>query len=218
MTHLDELVYRCSFHGPESARQPIRPAHPIPEGLGRLACEEAVMLTVLFHDAVYSPAKGTNEEESCALFEQFADEAGLAEIQPEMVQQVAVSILCTKKHSVSPEDAIESPSKRFSSGAYESLSKPRQQDVLRFLDMDMAILASSRERYKEYAGQIRREYSHVSDVEFCSGRLHFLTSVVAAGKPTFLSPDYAELQSVAAANMEWEIASLEAIKRSTCVV
>jgi predicted metal-dependent HD superfamily phosphohydrolase len=177
-------------------------------------------LSIFFHDIVYAPTSSTNEEDSCAMWEEFVDEAGLAETEPETVLQTAVSILCTKRHSVdtAETDPVLSTSKRFSSHQFPELSEPRQMDVVRFLDMDMAILASSRDRYKEYTGQVRGEYAHVPDVAFCSGRLQFLQSVNDSGRKTFLSEEYASLEPVAVENMQWEIASLDAIKKSLCNV
>jgi predicted metal-dependent HD superfamily phosphohydrolase len=46
-------------------------------------------------------------------------------------------------------------------------------------DADLAILASSRGRYAEYASDVRREYAHVSDEDFARGRAAVLNDLLA---------------------------------------
>jgi predicted metal-dependent HD superfamily phosphohydrolase len=43
-----------------------------------------------------------------------------------------------------------------------------------FLDADLAILGSAPARYDEYAAQIRREYAHIPEPMFRSGRASVL--------------------------------------------
>lgn len=55
-------------------------------------------------------------------------------------------------------------------------------DAATFLDLDIGILASPPDRYKEYAREIREEYIHVSDKAYREGRTKVLDSFLSRGK------------------------------------
>lgn len=141
-----------------------------------------VVLAAWFHDAVYDSA-GDNEERSARLA---ADE--LAPFDETVdVDEVARLVRLTEHHR--PEEGDEN-------GAI-------------LCDADLAVLAASGERYREYVADVRREYAEVPDAEFTLGRLAVLRDLAA--KPSlFGTPLGRELwEERARANLSAEITNLE---------
>lgn len=94
----------------------------------------AVALALWFHDAVYDPQAKDNELKSAELFEQY-----LAQDLPnDIVQKIKRWIVATQKHASTDE-----------------------LDLQFLLDIDLAILAASSERFAEYEQQIQQEYAWV---------------------------------------------------------
>ncbi|NNP69746.1 metal-dependent hydrolase [Acinetobacter sp. Ac_5812] len=94
----------------------------------------AVILALWFHDAVYDPQAKDNELKSAELFEQY-----LAQDLPnDVVQKIRWWIVATQKHASTDE-----------------------LDLQFLLDIDLAILAASSERFAEYEQQIQQEYAWV---------------------------------------------------------
>ena len=142
-----------------------------------------LLLAVWFHDCVYNPCSSRNEDDSVAVFAKFATVLAIDET---IVRDVSSTILMTKNH-------------------LSALSRP---DVFgwqaQFLEMDLAILGSSSERYREYAGQIREEYSYV--IDYGVRRSNFLSKL----KP-FRFQDLSNKESLNTRLMEnihWELQTL----------
>ncbi|ENW96568.1 hypothetical protein [Acinetobacter sp. NIPH 298] len=96
--------------------------------------DHAVELALWFHDAVYDPQAKDNELKSAELFEQYLAQ----DLTREIVQKIKRWIVATQKH------------------------EPTEELDLQFLlDIDLAILAASPERFVEYEQQIQQEYSWV---------------------------------------------------------
>ncbi|ENU29810.1 hypothetical protein F991_02297 [Acinetobacter sp. CIP-A165] len=96
--------------------------------------DHAVALALWFHDAVYDPQAKANELKSAVLFEQYLAQ----DLPTETVQKIERWIVATQKH------------------------EPTEELDLQFLlDIDLAILAASPERFVEYEQQIQQEYSWV---------------------------------------------------------
>lgn len=94
----------------------------------------AVALALWFHDAVYDPQAKDNELKSAELFEQY-----LAQDLPnDIVQKIKRWIVATQKHASTDE-----------------------LDLQFLLDIDLAILAASPERFAQYEQQIQQEYAWV---------------------------------------------------------
>lgn len=75
-------------------------------------------------------------------------------------------------------------------------------------DADLAILAASPARYAEYTRDVRREYAHVADDDFRSGRAKVLADLLA-GPSLFRTPQgRAAWEERARANVSDEIARL----------
>lgn len=105
---------------------------------------EAVALAFFYHDAVYDPHRPDNELRSAQWFwNDWHDR-----LPGEILDRIGQWILATARHDPSGLNA----------------------DGLRFLDIDLSILASPPERYGPYAQQIRQEYWHVPDAAYRAGR------------------------------------------------
>ncbi|MFD0889138.1 metal-dependent phosphohydrolase [Streptosporangium algeriense] len=120
---------------------------------GNAANPDLVRLAAWFHDAVYDPRRSDNEERSARIAERALPELGLP---PEAVGTVARLVRLTVTHAPEPGDA----------------------DGAVLCDADLAILASSPERYAAYAAAVREEYSFVPDELFRQGRAAVLRSLL----------------------------------------
>ena len=155
----------------------------------RLCDVEAVGMTLFFHDVVYAPKAHDNEEQSAQLFREFVEsEKYRSTFPPVLVDNIVQYIMHTKNHLNCPSSS--------------------SSDVLYFLDMDLAILGSDRERYAKYMSQIRQEYIHVSLPDYQKGRTKVLEKFLEAKylfKTDFFREQYEE---VARHNLKWEISVL----------
>lgn len=94
----------------------------------------AVALALWFHDAVYDAQAKDNELKSAELFEQYLAQ----DLSIDIVQKIKQWIVATQKHEATDE-----------------------LDLQFLLDIDLAILAASPERFAEYEQQIQQEYAWV---------------------------------------------------------
>lgn len=91
----------------------------------------AVALALWFHDVIYDPQAPDNELKSAELFEQLMAQ----DLQLDTMQKIKRWILATQKHA--PTD---------------------ETDLQFLLDIDLAILAATPERFMQYEQQIQQEY------------------------------------------------------------
>ncbi len=150
---------------------------------GVTGCDrEAVLLAAWFHDAVYD-GRPEAEERSAAWAE---DELPALVTEPATVCEVARLVRLTETHRPADDDV----------------------DGCVLSDADLAILAAPRERYEEYAADVRREYAHVPDPDFRTGRAAVLRDLLA--KPHLFHTAYARehWEAAARANVERELATL----------
>ena len=120
----------------------------------RLTMKWAVQVAILYHDVIYDPTITSNESQSAALaFETFEKMYFFSTC--EVIEDL---ILCTKTHQLFD-----------GTNGYED-------DYKYFLDMDLASLGVSEEQFDLNGGNIRKEYSHLSDEEYEAGRLAFFNS------------------------------------------
>jgi predicted metal-dependent HD superfamily phosphohydrolase len=140
---------------------------------------DAVRLAGWFHDAVYDPRAGDNEERSAALAEVELRLTGAASRAAETARLVRL----TAGHAVAAGDA---------NGAL-------------LADADLAILAAAPADYDRYAEAVRAEYAHVPDGAFRAGRAAVLESL--AGLPSLyrVVPERAEWEARARANLAREL-------------
>jgi predicted metal-dependent HD superfamily phosphohydrolase len=118
---------------------------------------DALCFAIWYHDLVYNPMKGNNEELS-------ADEAGKAlkklGLDAERIEKVQYMILRTKKHTEWKDDD--------------------DADISLLLDLDLAILGASPEKYEEYKKQVREEYRMVPGFMYRKGRKSVLQQFFTA--------------------------------------
>lgn len=113
----------------------------------------AVALALWFHDAVYDPEAKDNELKSAELFEQLMAQ----DLSFETLEKIKRWILATQKHALTDEI-----------------------DLQFLLDIDLAILAATPERFIQYEQQIQQEYSWVDPEVYAIKRkevlMHFYQS------------------------------------------
>lgn len=107
-----------------------------------------VEVALWFHDAAYDPERHDNEERSADWARQAMLAAGLPQ---EPAARVHALIMVTR---------------------HEAL--PYGPDAQLLVDIDLAILGATPERFNEFEMQVRREYAHVSDADFRVGRSRVL--------------------------------------------
>jgi predicted metal-dependent HD superfamily phosphohydrolase len=138
---------------------------------------------ILWHDAVYDPGHRDNEERSAALALFELRRCGVSEQDS---TEVARLIQLTERHRSDPGDRL---------GRL-------------IVSIDLAILGSDPERYRQYASDVRREYAHVPDQLYRTGRTMVLQRLLEI-EPLFPDPDFERrLGEQARRNMEAEIRTL----------
>lgn len=116
--------------------------------------ERPVALAAWFHDAVYDGNPGNDEAASAALAEEVLEEV-IGKVE---AREVARLVLLTTTHQPAANDER---------GALLS-------------DADLAILGALQGRYHVYLRDVRRDYAHVSDPDFQSGRRRVVASLLDA--------------------------------------
>ena len=148
---------------------------------GAAADPAAVALAAWYHDVVYDPRRGDNEQAS-------ADRAraGLTGLVPEeRLAEVVRLVLLTAGHGPGPGDA---------NGAV-------------LCDADLAVLAGPPESYAAYASAVREEYGHLPDDVFTAGRIAVLESLLAL-PALYRLPATAAWEPRARANLAAELSLL----------
>ena len=140
---------------------------------------DLLVQVIWWHDAVYDPKKSDNEEQSALL----AELAASSDIR----EQIGRLIRLTKSHQVTPGDRL---------GAI-------------LISIDLSILGAEPDRYDAYAASIRKEFAHVPNAAYRSGRSDVLQRFMA--RPViFPDPDFAtRYDQRARANMAREIELLK---------
>ena len=113
----------------------------------------AVELALWFHDVVYDPKAGDNEERSAALATQCLRECGIA---GPIKDTVAGLVMATKHHEFGSD-----------------------VDARLVVDVDLSIFGREDERFLQYEEQIRCEYDWVPVVVFKSKRAEILQRFLA---------------------------------------
>jgi predicted metal-dependent HD superfamily phosphohydrolase len=141
----------------------------------------AVRLAAWFHDAVYDPQAGDNEEASAALAAVALATLGVDEAISDEVRRL---VRLTAAHDPEPDD----------------------RNGCLLADADLAVLAAEEPVYDAYAAAVRREYRHVPDPLYRMGRARVLSGLLA--QPTLYRavPARAEWTASAHANLRRELA------------
>jgi predicted metal-dependent HD superfamily phosphohydrolase len=147
----------------------------------------AVLLALLFHDAVYVAGRKDNESRSAALAEALI--ARHCDATPQERQAVTELILLTASHH-----------------AHDGLSP----DAARLIDIDLAVLGDAWPVYRAYADGVRREFcpSAVSPQAFVAGRSKFLRGLL--GEPQLYATEWmrARREAQARSNIARELDEL----------
>jgi predicted metal-dependent HD superfamily phosphohydrolase len=143
----------------------------------------ATVAAAFFHDAVYDPQRSDNEAASATLAQHALGELDWS---PARARRVAELVRATEGHDVEHAD----------------------RDTCVLLAADLAVLAAEPARYADYATAVRREYAHVDDAAWRSGRSAVLRSLLA--RPHLFAPDLelGDWEARARANIAAELASL----------
>lgn len=147
---------------------------------------DAVELAIYFHDAVYDPLRRDNEAASAALA---GKRLTALNLPGGLVAKVERYILAT----------------RHDAGGW----LPDDADLALLLDLDLAVLGSTRQIYSDYARAIRSEYSMYPDDAYRAGRKKVLTAFLALPR-IYGTPGLQALwEAPARDNLAWEIGELE---------
>jgi predicted metal-dependent HD superfamily phosphohydrolase len=151
-----------------------------------VADQDAIRLAILFHDAIYDPARQDNEAASAALA---ARQLALLGFPPPLIAKAERFILATR-HSADAEIA------------------PADADLALLLDLDLAVLAAAWPEYRAYADAIRLEYAVYPDAVYRPGRRRVLESFLARERIYRTERLRALWEAPARANLAHEIAEL----------
>ena len=138
---------------------------------------------ILWHDVVYEPGAFNNEELSAQRAERELLGCG---VEGDDAAEVSRLIRLTKSHKADPSDRL---------GAL-------------LVSIDLSILGSNPERYGSYSAAVRKEYAHVPDPMWQTGRAQVLKRLLEADP---LYPDTAvraDFEQRARLNMEEELKAL----------
>ena len=151
----------------------------VEEHTAHAADPDAVRLAVWYHDAIYDPRAGDNEERSAALAEKELAALGLP---AERIGEVGRLVRLTASHAAEDGD--------------------RNAELLN--DADLLILASPKEAYVAYLNAVREEYAHLSDAEFRAGRAAVLDALLQLPRLYCLTA-LAPMEDAARQNMAAEL-------------
>lgn len=140
-----------------------------------------VRLAAWFHDAVYDPTRDDNEERSAELAQSTLPIAG---VEPAEVAEVVRLVRLTATHDPEPDDPNGSL----------------------LCDADLAILASTPERYARYVADVRREYVQVPDETFRAARDEILRRLLERTRIYRTAAGQARWEAAARRNLNAELA------------
>lgn len=152
---------------------------------GKIQDRNALKFAIWFHDVIYDTKRNDNEEESARLASEMLKRL---QVNQETIENVLKMILATKTHT----------------------GRNLSDDAKLFLDMDLSILGTSDEIYKEYSKAIREEYSRVSESMYRSGRKTILMSFLQREKIYLTNEMEVRYEEKARENINNEIKSLDA--------
>lgn len=137
---------------------------------------------IWFHDVIYDPTRSDNEEASIVWFEN-ATSGWL-------------------------EGEVRSAIARLISATDFRLPRSENADEMLMVDIDLAILSAEWPAYDAYRRSVRREYAHVPDEAFRTGRAKVMASFLS--KAIHRTPHFTPREAKARENIEREIALLAA--------
>ena len=152
----------------------------------RIHDRDAVLHAILFHDAVYDPEADDNEQRSAQL---------LLDAAP----PIADASLEFARRMIEATDGHAMPA---------VLTDQERGDMAHFLDMDLAILGASPERFAIYEDQIRREYAHVPTERYRAGSAAVLRGFLERDELYFSEWGKETFEAAARVNLQRSMAAL----------
>ena len=169
----------AAYGSPGRSYHDMRHLAEVLDRLDDLGCDDPAVQQAAWFHDAVYDGAAGDEERSAAWAERV--------LRPELAREVARLVRLTETHRPPDDD----PAGRA------------------LCDADLAILAASRERYAEYARDVRQEYAHVSDADFAAGRAAVLRDLLA--KPALFQTERGHdlWEDAARANVAAELDRLE---------
>ncbi len=141
-----------------------------------------IEMALWFHDVIYKPFSGTNEEDSADMAKAFL---AAHMVPPEVIARIYDLILLTKDHGV-----------------------PTSNDGQLMLDIDLSILGADSHIYAQFEKDVRKEYKRVPFFMFKKKRKEILKAFLS--RPRIYQTPYFfdRLEKHAKQNLTWAISSL----------
>ncbi len=143
---------------------------------------DVVLFTLFYHDIIYKPTQGDNEEQSALVAEQRMLQLG---ISTESAKKCVDQIMATKTHT---------------------LSKDKDTDL--FTDADLSILGQAAEVYDKYAADVRKEYKIYPELLYKPGRKKVLRHFLDMERIFKTEEFYGKYEDIARFNLERELGML----------
>lgn len=144
-----------------------------------------VELAIFYHDAVYDSRRRDNEDQSARLADVRLGALGIPKPQ---LRRISALIAATN-HGVAALDLADG-------------------DLMRFLDLDLSVLAAPRSDYDRYAAAIRAEYAIYPDADYRIGRARVLRSFLERRRLFHCDDLHARWDGAARDNMRAELDAL----------
>lgn len=141
-------------------------------------------LAIWYHDVIYEPKRNDNEKRSAAYFMSDARVVFVGNTDNPNRPISQCNLGGTEGIKIKPR--VFNIFSLILSTQYDSKLESEAERYLH--DIDYSILGQPLDLFLEYDSNIRKEYGHLSDVEFDTGRLHFLNAIFA--KPRIFLTDY----------------------------
>jgi predicted metal-dependent HD superfamily phosphohydrolase len=149
---------------------------------------DAVRLAALYHDAAYDPRASDNEAVSAKLARSVAEQLGWPQPRADLVHALVLATAL--------------------GGEVPRRDEPDHDAYCVLLDADLAILGAEPNDYRAYVNGVRREYAHVSDDDWRTGRSAVLRHLLDLD-PLYRSDTMRRARMARArANMAAELATL----------
>jgi predicted metal-dependent HD superfamily phosphohydrolase len=155
----------------------------------RLDNPDAVELSLWFHDAIYDPRRGDNEQQSAAWFRALAEEC----LPQALVKQVSDYILLTR-HRQAPADR---------DGAF-------------VVDIDLSSLGADWGRFEQDSVNLRMESQHLSSRDYNRGKRKFFEALLQRPRIYFTNTFCDRYEACARKNIHRLLGSLESSDASGC--
>ncbi len=146
----------------------------------------AVLIAILWHDAIYDPQAKDNEEQSAEL----CAEACKTDCPEVSLKRACTMIRATAGHTL------------------DNVTTETKSDCMIFLDIDLSILGADDTTYDQYDTNIRREYAHVPDDIYRVGRSAILSDFLTRKRLFFTDYFHEKLDAQARANLKRSLVKL----------